>query len=346
MLTHDNSKLLVVHTGRQSPARTATASAYRHRDQPAAAVAHPSVGRQPPSSSAASSGSTRGDISPDDSYFVVTQRLRRRPPADQRHGGRVPVDRRRPTSSRCGSPALRQRLLGRDHREGRLHRRPLPAGTSRRPHRTRGRGSTTSATARARASRLRPRRRSRPARPHRRARPGDRQGARVEPGLQLLRGQQGHAGHPARPLRGRRRHDPGWRDTSGASPSTTSTPCPARRRATRPRSSIRSRGASKPTDGSSRSTAPRPRRAASSASSSRSSDRDTHPVPPGRPDHLGGGEHDQREPGVRRNATSTTWSLPADPRRQPPHPALRQDLRRSTAAATPRRPSRRSRPSD
>ena len=46
---------------------------------------------------------------------------------------------------------------------------------------------------------LRARRPGRRPRAPRRARPGDRQGARVGAGLELLRGQQGHAGHLARP---------------------------------------------------------------------------------------------------------------------------------------------------
>ena len=41
--------------------------------------------------------------------------------------------------------------------------------------------------------------------------PDHRQGARVEPGLQLVRGRQGHGGHPARPVRRRRRHVQGRR---------------------------------------------------------------------------------------------------------------------------------------
>jgi len=57
--------------------------------------------------------------------------------------------------------------------------------------------------------RLGPRRRGGPPRPHRRPQPGRWQGAGVEPRLELLRGQQGHGGHRPRPVRRRRRHVPG-----------------------------------------------------------------------------------------------------------------------------------------
>ena len=71
---------------------------------------------------------------------------------------------------------------------------------------------------------LRPRRPGGPPRPPRRARPRHRQRARVEPGLELLRGQQGHGGHLARPVRRRRRHRTKAACTPAGSRSSTSTP--------------------------------------------------------------------------------------------------------------------------
>ena len=152
-----------------------------------------------------------GDIAPDDSVLRRDQRLGRRPPADQRHRGRLsrsPADDN--VAAAVDRPPLRQHLLGRHHREAVYlggHFELIESPTSPRPvagprqRRLRHRPGPGG---------LRPRRRSRPPRPHRRARPGDRQGARVEsPGLELVRGQQGHGGHLARPVRRRRRHDPG-----------------------------------------------------------------------------------------------------------------------------------------
>ena len=127
------------------------------------------------------------------------ERLRRRPPADQRHGGRLPDHRRRRRPAAVDLPLLRQRLLRRHLREGRLPRRPL------RLERVPDRPGPVAGSGRRRLRHrpgplgLRPRRRRRQPRPHRRDRPGLRQGARVEPGVELLRGQQGHARHPAWP---------------------------------------------------------------------------------------------------------------------------------------------------
>ena len=104
-LTHDDSKLLVVHTApqdrRPGPLRRRPD---RHRDQAAAALAHPAVGGQPavrrrhPAHLRRRHRARRPLLRGD-------QRLRRRPAADQRHRGRVPDRRRRPTCSRCGSRA-------------------------------------------------------------------------------------------------------------------------------------------------------------------------------------------------------------------------------------------------
>ncbi len=66
------------------------------------------------------------------------------------------------------------------------------------------------------------------------------------------------------------------------------------------------------------------------------------PVPPGRPDDVGGSEHDQRRPSPR----PTPRRRPGrsrDALRQPSHHASGQDVRGQRQRATPRRPSRRSR---
>ena len=64
---------------------------------------------------------------------------------------RLPDRRRRQRPAAVDLPALRQRLLGGHHRAGRLHRRPLRLERVAHRARTRGRASTTSATAPARA---------------------------------------------------------------------------------------------------------------------------------------------------------------------------------------------------
>ena len=155
--------------------------------------------------------------------------------------------------------------------------------------------------------------------------PVDRQGARVEPGLRLVRGQQGHAGDAARPLRRRRRHHAGrLQRRSGCVLRLQQHP--GRQARTRRRSSTRSRVGSSRRTRSSWSTAPRPRRAASSASSSSVQDRDTNRY---LQDDLTtwGAANTINVNLASPNATSTDLVASTDDRGQPSAPAPGQDLR-------------------
>ncbi len=99
---------------------------HQHRRPSSCCPGAPGCGRTTSSSSAASSASTAATSRPTTQYFVVTSGSGGDRPADQRHRGRLPVDRRTTTSQPLWiSRALRQRLLGGHHRAGRLHRRPL-----------------------------------------------------------------------------------------------------------------------------------------------------------------------------------------------------------------------------
>ena len=192
------------------------------------------------------------------------QRLGWRRAADQRHRGRLPAQRsvaaRTPTSSRCGSPGTstastrwpspRRRstsAVTSSFIESPDVRRPLARSRQRRLRHRPGPG------------RLRPRRPGRPPRPHRRVstRPPARRSSGTHRRLELVRGQQGHGGHPARPVHRRRRHVPGRRPhrpgrvlrlQHGAVPGAA-----ARHHDHRPRS----RAGSSPTTRRSRSPAPR-----------------------------------------------------------------------------------------
>ena len=189
MLTHDDSKLLVVHTGRQIAGQDRYGvGLINTATNAAAALAHPAVGGQPRSSSAASSASTPATSRPNDQYFVVTSGSGGDRPPINDTADRVPDRRRRRRPAAVDLAALRQRLLGRHLGERRLHRRPLllervadragpVAGSGRRRLRHRpGPG------------RLRPRRRGRPPRPHRRARPGTGKALEWNPGSNSFEG--------------------------------------------------------------------------------------------------------------------------------------------------------------
>ncbi len=129
--------------------------------------------------------------------------LRRRPSTDQRYGHRVPHRGSGLRRTAMGGAMLRQRLLGRHHRDRRVHRWALPGErvADRQPAVARPRQRwlrTRSGTLRIRAGRP-----GRTTGPPRRPRSGNRHRPRMEPGLELLRGQQGHARHEAGTLRRR-----------------------------------------------------------------------------------------------------------------------------------------------
>ncbi len=159
-LTHDNSKLLVVHTGRQIAGQdrlgvgiidTATKQLLPWRtrlwDENLARVG----------------GVTRiaaADVAPDDSYFVVSSGSGGDAPPISDTAVAYPLNaaslQNDDVRRAVDLPALRPHLLGRDHRERGLRRRPLPV------HRVADllhrrallpRARRTSATAPARASR-------------------------------------------------------------------------------------------------------------------------------------------------------------------------------------------------
>ena len=125
-LTHDGRKLLVVHTGRQITGQDRYGvGADRHRHQAAAAVAHAPVGGQPPVRRRRPARLRRRHRAERLSYFVVTSGSGGDRPPINDTAIAFPIDRRRQRPAALGLPALRQRVLGRHHREGRLRRRPL-----------------------------------------------------------------------------------------------------------------------------------------------------------------------------------------------------------------------------
>ena len=216
-LTHDNSKLLVVHTGRQIDGQdrygvgiidTATKQLLP--------VAHPAVGRQP-AVRRRHPAHLRRRHRPRRLLLRRHERLRRRPPADQRHRGRLPARPAATTSqplwiSRCFDSVYSVAIT----EKARLPRRPLPlervahrprpvAGPRQRRlrHRPGPRRATASATQVVRRDHIGA------------LDPATGKALEWNPGLELLRGQQGDAGHPARPVRRRRRHDPGRRPNVG-----------------------------------------------------------------------------------------------------------------------------------
>ena len=173
-----------------------------------------------------------GDISPDDSYFVVTSGSGGDRPPINDTAVAFPIDRRR-----------QQRPAAVDHRAASTASTPSPS--PRRPSTSAATSSWNESPDRARPVarprqrrlrhrpgpvRLRPGRRRRPPRPPRRARPGHGKALRVEPGSNSFEGNKAMLVTPRGLFTGGDATHPGRRAASAASRSSTSTRCRRQRR--------------------------------------------------------------------------------------------------------------------
>ncbi len=198
-LTHDSSKLLVVHTGRRIDGQDRYGVGLIDTATKELLPWHTRLWEDNLQYVGGIQRIYAGDIAPNDEWFVVSSGSGGdRPPINDTaiafdiNGGAN-------MAAALDLARLRQHLLSRDQRAGGLHRRPLPV--QRVAH-----GARPVARPRRRRLRHRPgpggvraRRRGGPPRPPRRPEPGRRQGSRVVLRLPVLRGQQGHGGHAARP---------------------------------------------------------------------------------------------------------------------------------------------------
>ena len=229
-LTHDDRKLMVVHTGRQIAGQDRYGvGPDRHRDQDAAAVAHPAVGGQPLLRRRHPARLRRGHR-PQRPYFVVSSGS---------GGDRPPINDTAMAFPINGSDNVEPLWVSRmfdsvysvaitevavyvgghfSWQESPTSAQPWPGldnvgyGTG---QGLSGYGLGDQVVRRDHVGALNP---------------TDRHGAGVEPGLHLVRGREGHAGHPARPVRRRRRQHQGRQDRRPGRRSSTSPSCRPRRR--------------------------------------------------------------------------------------------------------------------
>ncbi len=357
-LTHDDSKLLVVHTGRQIDGQDRLGMGIIDTaHQAAAALAQPAVGREPGPRRWRHPHLRRRHrarrllLRRDAAARAATRRRSATPRSPTRS---TPRRSRTPTSSRCGSPGTSTASTRWPSPSRRSTSAATSASSSRRPPTTRGPGldNVGYGTGQGLAGyglgdQVVRRDHIAALDPDRRARRSSGTRRRVE----LVRGQQGHGGHLARPVHRRRRHVPGRRPhrpgrvlrlQHGAVPAGR---CPT------PRSPPRSRAGSSPTTRRSRSPAPRgspPAPSAGSRSRSRtataaSTSRTTAPrsprsaAPPTRSTPrsapgTGTTRTWSHGPAAASPPTATCWSRR---RRSPPPPVA--------PATRPRRPRRSSR---
>ena len=202
-LTHDEGRLLVVHTGRQ----------VNGQNRYGVAIINTRTNKLTPWKSTLWEDNLQfvggiqriygGDISPDDTQFVVSSGS---------GGDRPPIndtvivfdlDNDSDAQPVVDLPALRLGLLRHLDRGRDLHRRPLPVGRGHQRAKTVAGPGRRGLRHRAGALGVRPGRLGGQALPPRRARPRGRARTGVVPDVELLRGRQAHRGHAAGPVRRR-----------------------------------------------------------------------------------------------------------------------------------------------
>ena len=279
-LTHDEGRLLVVHTGRQ----------VNGQDRYGVALINTRTNKLLPWRTRLWEDNLQfvggiqriygGDIAPDDSWFVVASGSGGDRPPINDTVDRLPTGRRRQRRSRSGSRGTSTASTRWPSPSRPSTSAATSSGTSRRPRRSRGRASTTSATAPARAS---------PAyalgdavvrRDHIGAlNPADGTAAGVEPGSNSFEGNKHIEATPRGLFTGGDGNTKGELQRRPRSRSTTSTRA-APATGSRPRSPSPIEGRVEPVERAvHRSPAPRRRRRACSGSQVEVMDRSTRPLP-------------------------------------------------------------------